>query len=290
MFYAQEAAQKYGEGYVSTEHMLLGLLREENCAMKILERMGIEPRKVITEVEKNLPVGDAKQITDMSLTPRSKRAIDLAYDEARNFGHNYIGTEHLLLGLIREEGGLAGRVLMKLGASLEKTRRAALDLFEEDGGNVNAPPKYEPASQQTARQSVRIAYAQPILAREASFTNLLFSIEPLRFTEEILLALCLSDKSVRFALMKQNIEVDTVRAVMQAVLADPDDSRIQAPVSLSNILEFADKERSSLGDEELGAIHILIAIMSLDTSLAALALFEAGVNLEALRERKREEP
>ncbi len=124
VFYAQEEAQKFGEGYVSTEHLLLGLVREsDSVAARVLERLGVSLSRIRAEVEKQLPRGDARPSQDMTLTPRAKRVIDLAYDEARNLNNNYIGTEHLLLGLIREGDGLAGRVLAKLGVDLERARR-----------------------------------------------------------------------------------------------------------------------------------------------------------------------
>jgi len=123
VFYAQEEAQKYGEGYVSTEHMLLGITREPNCqGAKVLQQCGVSLTKVREEIEKVLTPGESKPSQDMTLTPRGKRVIDLAYDEARNLMHNYIGTEHLLLGLIREGDGIAAKVLAKLKVELRKAR------------------------------------------------------------------------------------------------------------------------------------------------------------------------
>lgn len=133
VFFAQEEAQKFGEGYVSTEHLLLGLVREtDSVAARVLERLGVSLSRIRAEVEKQLPRGEARQSQDMTLTPRAKRVIDLAYDEARNLNNNYIGTEHLLLGLIREGDGLAGRVLAKLGVELEKARREVMALQDND--------------------------------------------------------------------------------------------------------------------------------------------------------------
>ena len=133
VFYAQEEAQKFGEGYVSTEHLLLGLVREsDSVAARVLEKLGVSLTRIRAEVEKQLPRGDARPNQDMTLTPRAKRVIDLAYDEARNLNNNYIGTEHLLLGLIREGDGLAGRVLAKLGVELEKARREVMTLQDTD--------------------------------------------------------------------------------------------------------------------------------------------------------------
>ncbi|MCW5935702.1 MAG: ATP-dependent Clp protease ATP-binding subunit [Fimbriimonadaceae bacterium] len=133
VFFAQEEAQKFGEGYVSTEHLLLGLVREtDSVAARVLDRLGVSLSRIRAEVEKQLPRGEARQTQDMTLTPRAKRVIDLAYDEARNLNNNYIGTEHLLLGLIREGDGLAGRVLAKLGVELERARREVMSLQDND--------------------------------------------------------------------------------------------------------------------------------------------------------------
>src|ERR1019366_7352264 len=133
VFYAQEEAQKFGEGYVSTERLLLGLVREsDGVAARVLEKQGVSLNRVRSEVEKRLPCGDARPNQDMTLTPRAKRVIDLAYDEARNLNNNYIGTEHLLLGLTREADGLAGRVLAKLGVGLEAARLDVMALQDLD--------------------------------------------------------------------------------------------------------------------------------------------------------------
>ncbi|MBX3096359.1 MAG: ATP-dependent Clp protease ATP-binding subunit [Fimbriimonadaceae bacterium] len=133
VFYAQEEAQKFGEGYVSTEHLLLGLVREtDSVAARVLERLGVGLMRIRGEVEKQLPRGEVRPSQDMTLTPRAKRVIDLAYDEARNLNNNYIGTEHLLLGLIREGDGLAGRVLAKLGIELDRARREVMALQDTE--------------------------------------------------------------------------------------------------------------------------------------------------------------
>jgi ATP-dependent Clp protease ATP-binding subunit ClpC len=124
VFYAQEEAGRLGENYVSTEHVLLGLVREnDSVAARILDRLGVSLGRIRSEIERQVTRGDGRLGNDMQLTPRAKRVIDLAYDEARQLNNNYIGTEHLLLGLIREGEGLAGRVLSKLGVDLDRTRR-----------------------------------------------------------------------------------------------------------------------------------------------------------------------
>ncbi len=137
VFFAQEEAGRLGENYVSTEHLLLGLVREnDSVAARILDRMGVSLGRIRSEIERQVTRGDGRLGNEMQLTPRAKRVIDLAYDEARNLNNNYIGTEHLLLGLIREGEGLAGRVLQKLGVDLERTRREVMSLQD---GETTAP-------------------------------------------------------------------------------------------------------------------------------------------------------
>jgi len=140
VFYAQEEAGRLGENYVSTEHLLLGLVREnDSVAARILDRIGVSLGRIRSEIERQVARGDGRLGQDMQLTPRAKRVIDLAYDEARQLNNNYIGTEHLLLGLIREGEGLAGRVLSKLGVDLDRTRREVMQLQEGGGeGGVAA--------------------------------------------------------------------------------------------------------------------------------------------------------
>ena len=142
VFYAQEEAGRLGENYVSTEHLLLGLVREnDSVAARILDRIGVSLGRIRSEIERQVARGDGRLGQDMQLTPRAKRVIDLAYDEARQLNNNYIGTEHLLLGLIREGEGLAGRVLSKLGVDLDRTRREVMHLQEGGGeGSVGGRP------------------------------------------------------------------------------------------------------------------------------------------------------
>lgn len=151
VFYAQEEAQKFGEGYVSTEHLLLGLVREsDSVAARVLDKLGVSLSRIRTEVEKQLPRGDAKPAQEMTLTPRAKRVIDLAYDEARNLNNNYIGTEHLLLGLIREGDGLAGRTLNKLGVEIERARKEVMALQDSE---VQTKPQARSGSSQTGAKT-----------------------------------------------------------------------------------------------------------------------------------------
>ncbi|MGI6128762.1 MAG: ATP-dependent Clp protease ATP-binding subunit [bacterium] len=128
---AQEEAKRLNYPYVGTEHLLLGLIREgSGVAAQAINGVGIQLDQVRAEVEKIIGSGSGKPPTgDVTLTPRAKRVIELALAEAHGMGVNYIGTEHLLLGLIREGEGVAARVLGNLGADLEKMRAQVLKLL-----------------------------------------------------------------------------------------------------------------------------------------------------------------
>ena len=120
---AQEEAQRLNHNYIGTEHLLLGLVREENgVASKVLMELGVDPAQVVRAVERTVGRGERPPFGKPTLAPRTKRVIELAVDEARLMGHHYIGTEHLLLGLVREGEGIAVNVLRGLGVSLDRVR------------------------------------------------------------------------------------------------------------------------------------------------------------------------
>jgi ATP-dependent Clp protease ATP-binding subunit ClpA len=127
MALAREEARNLNHNYIGTEHLLLGLIRErEGVAAKTLTNLGIELEKVRKAVEFTIGRGDRAPDGDIGLTPRARKVIELAVEEARNLGHHYIGTEHLLLGLVREGEGIAAGVLESLGATMKKVRRETL--------------------------------------------------------------------------------------------------------------------------------------------------------------------
>ncbi|MED4923678.1 ATP-dependent protease ATP-binding subunit ClpC [Anoxybacillus geothermalis] len=132
---AQEEAIRLGHNNIGTEHILLGLIREgEGIAAKALMALGLGPDKIQKEVESLIGRGNEVSHT-LHYTPRAKKVIELSMDEARKLGHSYVGTEHILLGLIREGEGVAARVLNNLGVSLNKARQQVLQLL---GSNESA--------------------------------------------------------------------------------------------------------------------------------------------------------
>src|SRR5437667_190480 len=125
---AQDEAIRFNHNYIGTEHLLLGLVREgEGVAARVLDSLGVELSKVRTAVEFIIGRGDSTTSpSEITLSPRTKKVIELAIDEARKLGHSHVGTEHLLLGLVREGEGIASGVLESLGVSLEKVRHQVI--------------------------------------------------------------------------------------------------------------------------------------------------------------------
>ena len=128
---AQEEAQRFQHNYIGTEHLLLGLVREgEGVAAKVLTNLGVQLSDVRRAVEYIIGRGDRMAPGDIGLTPRAKKVIELAVDEAKLLKHQYIGTEHLLLGLVREGGGIAAGVLESMGVKLEQVRTETLKVLQ----------------------------------------------------------------------------------------------------------------------------------------------------------------
>jgi ATP-dependent Clp protease ATP-binding subunit ClpC len=128
---ANQEAQRFNHEYIGTEHILLGLVKEgSGVAANVLKNLDVDLRKIRIEVEKIVQTGpDMVTMGKLPQTPRAKKVIEYAMDEARNLNHNYVGTEHLLLGLLREQEGVAAQVLMNLGMKLEDVREEVLNLL-----------------------------------------------------------------------------------------------------------------------------------------------------------------
>ena len=126
---AQEEARMLNHNYIGTEHILLGLIREgEGVAAKALESLGISLDAVRQQVEEIIGRGQQAPSGHIPFTPRAKKVLELSLRESLQLGHDYIGTEHILLGLIREGDGVAAQVLVKLGADLNRVRQQVIEL------------------------------------------------------------------------------------------------------------------------------------------------------------------
>jgi hypothetical protein len=156
---AQDEARLLNHNYIGTEHLLLGLLRESgSVAAEVLQRLGVSLEIVRSEVEQIIGRGMTTPTGHIPFTPRSKKVLELSLREALQLGHNYIGTEHILLGIIREGEGVAAQVLVKLGADLARVRHEVTEVLSARGE--------QPSGTSPARVFTSLA-APPIGARHA---------------------------------------------------------------------------------------------------------------------------
>ncbi len=171
---AREEAKRLDHDYLGTEHLLLGLIREgEGVGATALRNLGVDLDQVRQEVEKTVGRGEGGLfLGQIPFTPRAKKVLELAVTEARDLGHSYIGTEHLLLGLIREGEGVAAQVLSSLGVDLEKAREEVLELLGGKTETVQqkaAKPTRTPTLDKFGRDLTQLAregQLDPVIGRE----------------------------------------------------------------------------------------------------------------------------
>lgn len=309
IFYAQEEAQRFGEGYVSTEHFLLGITRDsESRAARVLDRLRVAPTKIRSEVEKQLPKGDPRNSPDMSLTPRAKRVIDLAYDEARRLNNNYIGTEHLLLGLIREGDGLAGRVLAKLGVELDAARKITTEIqavggaappateheaYSVEGIHSDSPPQEETtynldgvvidakekivalshfssAAKSAMGQGIATAVIQPAESVTAGHLAAAMTVNPGTDAYDLIAS---------FTTDRDGLASELVG--MRARILHLPFSVPESPTYRAAILRAA-TERFRAKDPEVGTLHLLYGVLESGARLSILQLASQGITVESV--------
>jgi len=170
---AQEEARMLNHGYIGTEHLLLGLIHEgEGVAAKALESMGISLEAVREQVETIIGEGKKPLSGHIPFTPRAKKVLELSLKESGQLGHGYIGTEHILLGLIREGQGVAAQVLVKLGADLNRVRQQVIQLL--DGHTEEEPAR---RSRTIMARGIRTGMIDDVLARIDSLDQRLAALE-----------------------------------------------------------------------------------------------------------------
>lgn len=175
---AQEEARRFNHNYIGTEHLLLGLVREgEGVAARVLQSMGVQLPKVRSAVEFIIGRGESTVVGEIGLTPRARMVIKYAVEEASRLGHHYIGTEHLLLGLVREGEGIAAGVLESLGVNLEKVRRQVLQVLAQGTA-------YQQRAQQTKTpyldalgfdltEAARLGKLDPVIGRQTEIERVM---------------------------------------------------------------------------------------------------------------------
>jgi ATP-dependent Clp protease ATP-binding subunit ClpC len=176
IYLARDEANRLQHDYIGTEHLLLGIVREgEGIAARVLQKLDLDFDQIQQAIENMVkPSGGTLTLGEIPLTPRAKRVLELSVEEARLLGHNYVGTEHLLLGLIREGEGVAARVLLELGMDRKRVREEIMKILHQGGGGVGArrvrrEKSETPTLDQFGRDLTQLAHdnkLDPIIGRE----------------------------------------------------------------------------------------------------------------------------
>ena len=304
---ARKEADRLNHNFLGTEHLLLGLIElGQGVAVNVLAKLGLDLETVRQEVEKQVGTGpDQKMIGNIPYTPRVKKVIALAQKEARRLNHTYVGTEHLLLGLLREGDGIAAKVLRALEVNLEQTRTEILRELDPNfeverldeqtpsssKENVATKPRFEmpqeavpgetmgELSQFTPRAQQTLALA----AKEAVRLNHSFV-----GTEHVLLGLIKLGQGMAVnVLVEMGLDLDELRReIEQAVGTGAGQTVTGVPPPtprVRRVLKLADREKERMGHTYLDTEHILLGLLAEGDGVAAKVLRARGVELEQTR-------
>jgi hypothetical protein len=303
MHLANQAAQRLNHDYIGTEHILLGLVEQgKGVAVNVLKKFGIDLADLRRDVE-NLVQHGPHLVGQVKLpqTPRARKAIQDALAEARRLGHDYVGTEHILLGLIRDEQGIGGQVLLDHGLRLEPVRAAIVRSLGEN------PPTPTPSSAHKTTEAAITKLATTArlgTGRQGSMYDLfterarkvmqLANQEARRFgqdhigTEHVLLGL-IKERSGVAASVLQNLGVgmQKVRCQIERLAARQPDIQITGSLRKTertkNVIAWAIDEADRLSHNYIGTEHILIGLMREQEGIAAQVLMSEGLKLEEAR-------
>ena len=297
---AREEATRLNHNFVGTEHILLGLIKfGQGVAVNVLQRMGLDLQTVRTEVEKQVGAGpDQKIIGNIPYTPRVKKVLALAAREAKSLNHTYVGTEHLLLGLLREGDGVAPRVLKNLGVEIEVTRKGILEELDPNftprsGGipkietTVDIPSEsisqfrrdLETAGNFTPRAQQALANAR----READRLNHNFVS-----AEHLLLGLLkLGSGVVVNVLLQHGVSLESARQKVEELAGKGSEPKVEGNIpytpQLKKALAASAREAKALNHTYVGTEHLLLGLLQDEESLATQAIKQLGAELEVIR-------
>ena len=286
---AQEEAQRFNHNYIGTEHLLLGLVREgDGVAARVLSNMGVQLPKVRSAVEFIIGRGDQAPTGDIGLTPRAKKVIELAVDEARRLNHHYIGTEHLLLGLVREGEGIAAGVLESLGVNLEKVRAQVMQVVNQSSITKAIRIMRPRPTRRLILPRLRLRMGSRWFTQRARRSLVLAEVEAKRFnhsnigTEHLLLGLIregdgvaariLNDNDVRLQDARQAVEVRKPRRSESVA------NELYLSKRADKVLDFAVKQAKWLDRLSIGTEHLLLGLVRSDESTAMLVIGDLGVD------------
>jgi ATP-dependent Clp protease ATP-binding subunit ClpC len=245
---AQDEARRLNHDYIGTEHILLGLIQEgEGVAARALESLGISLEAVRQQVEEIIGRGQRAPSGHIPFTPRAKKALELSVREAKALGHDYIGTEHILLGLIREGSGVAAQVLVKLGADLNRTRQQVVQLlYGHRGEDVTGKGLPLPGDALTRAGSLdrRLAAIERWVGLRPDLDDLDQEIARVRRAKEA--AIDRQDFEASAALRDQEKQLLAARAGREKEWADAAAGRTPLAQELGRVKAELDRLRASL--------------------------------------------
>jgi ATP-dependent Clp protease ATP-binding subunit ClpA len=285
---AQEEAQRFNHNYIGTEHLLLGLIREgEGVAAKVLSNLGVELNKVRSAVEFIIGRRDRAVRGEVGLTPRSKKVIELSVDEARRLGHHYIGTEHLLLGLVREGEGVAAGVLQSRGVSLDKVRSQILYVLDQTESYASAKRPAPSGPQRPRAPFERFAERARLAFRHAQQEAEDLG-HPAVGAEHLLLGVLYEQHGAAARMFAGlGVGLDQVRAEVVRVRGrgnQLDDGAVSLSKQAKQVIELAVQEAQALRHERVETEHLLLGLAGEQNALAQFARANPEQSPEAVRE------
>jgi ATP-dependent Clp protease ATP-binding subunit ClpA len=289
---AQDEAIRHNHNYIGTEHLLAALIRDgDTVAARALASLGIELTKVRTALEFIVGRGDQPTTAgEITLSPRTKKVIELAIDESRRMGQPHVGAEHVLLGLIREGEGIASGVIESLGVSLPTVRLKVLELLAQSGtpppANYAAPPPprvhaWGPFNRFTDRAKRVLALAQDEAIRMG---HTYIGPEHLLLGLARLAELAQADASMKQIFETLGVTVEQIRTELGKVIPPSGQPTLPSEITLSpetkEVLYFV---HESAGDKPVVPEHLLLAIVRDEQSFGAQLLTRLGVTPERVR-------
>jgi ATP-dependent Clp protease ATP-binding subunit ClpA len=289
---AQDEAIRLNHSYIGTEHLLLGLVREgEGTAARVLESLSVDLSRVRTAVEFSIGRGDPTTApTEITLAPQVKRVFELAIDEARKLGHSHVGTEHLLLGIVRlGDESPAARALAAQGVTLEQIREAVIAALGQQ-----RPPEAARDTDAAARAPGMGPFDR--FNDRAKRVLALAQDEAIRFnhnyigTEHLLLGLAREGEGVAAkALDSLGATLSKLRGSVESIIGRGDSATSPGEITLSprtkKVIELAIDEARRLGHRHVGTEHLLLGLVREGGHIGAHALESLDVTLEKVRER-----
>ena len=250
---AQEEARLLNHNYIGTEHILLGLIREgEGVAAKALESLGISLEAVRQQVKEIIGRGQQAPSGHIPFTPRAKKVLELSLREAEGLGHNYIGTEHILLGLIREGSGVAAQVLVKLGADLNRARQQVVQLLHGRAGEDligEGSPLPDDALTQVDSLDRRLAAIERWVGLRPDLDDLDQEIARVRREKEA--AIDRQDFEVSAALRDQEMQLLAARAAQEKEWTEAAAGRMPLAQELGRVKAELERLRAVLREHDI---------------------------------------